>query len=55
VARRCGDEDAAAAEGAGTAGVAGVVAVNVVFGDVVGDFVDFDFKVCRSFAKARRK
>jgi hypothetical protein len=68
VARRCGDEDAAAAEGAGTAGVpgvAGVVAVNVVFGDVVfadvvfgdadDDFVDFAFKVWRSFAKARRK
>ena len=63
VARRCGDEDAAAAEGAGTAGVpdvTGVVGVNVVFadvvfGDVVDDFVDFAFKVWRSFAKARRK
>jgi hypothetical protein len=62
VARRCGDEDAAAAAAGMPCGpgVAGVVAVNVVFGDVVfgdvvDDFVDFDFKVWRSLAKARRK
>jgi hypothetical protein len=59
VARRCGDEDAAAADGAGPTGVAGgdIVSVNVVFGggDVVDDFEDFDFRFWRSFAKARRK
>jgi hypothetical protein len=59
VARRCGDEDAEAADGAGTVGVPGVegdvAVVDVVFGDVVDDFVDFAFKVWRSFAKARRK
>jgi hypothetical protein len=61
VARRCGDEDAAAAEGAGTAGIPGVEGadvvdvVDVVFGDVVDDFADYAFNVWRSFAKARRK
>jgi hypothetical protein len=53
VALRCGDGDAAAGDGAGAAGVAAVVVavVDVVFGVLE----DFDFKVWRSFAKARRK